>query len=462
MKHEVHDSKKINAEKPHALDQAKIDEAIKRLRKDVFGSFKQKRSQVVPRFQKIRRTGTRTRLDRMFYDYDNDKYTITLKPESIKFLNENYDSLYSIPILRWAEYLRTANPDSDIKPFLKDQGIILSDGIQNTLIKYLNDIIPSNSSTGNLSEYCKNTRDKHDDASMYLVSTQPRHIAKMFEETVRKPISPKILEKNNIPNKVKNRSEIAVFGVNSNYCKELRNAVVGDVLLFFNKKKVYASSTIISNIQNKDIQKILWKTSKSDMRLILFLTKIEDLDIKLDVLYSFFDIRNKQESSIEMIDKKKQMNLSKKFGNIRNAVKSLNDYYPLKEVLMTTSMGLVNNRIGAKKFREQVLIDNFDNKCALCNISDKDLLEAAHIISFSEGKETRGRIDNGICLCVMHHKMFDRNYFDINGEYQVSITKNKISEPSKYNLRYSKINTPTFPLNVEYLDLRLVKSILNP
>lgn len=79
---------------------------------------------------------------------------------------------------------------------------------------------------------------------------------------------------------------------------------------------------------------------------------------------------------------------------------------------------VVKARQGQQRFRGAVL-DNYGNMCALCGISDADLLEAAHI--HPVGKiESAGDVKNGICLCVLHHRMFDRLYVRINEDFSFS------------------------------------------
>ena len=60
-------------------------------------------------------------------------------------------------------------------------------------------------------------------------------------------------------------------------------------------------------------------------------------------------------------------------------------------------------RIGQSKFRKGVL-KNFENRCALSGISDKELLNASHIIPWAHNKDCRGDIANGICLYVEYDK----------------------------------------------------------
>ena len=84
-------------------------------------------------------------------------------------------------------------------------------------------------------------------------------------------------------------------------------------------------------------------------------------------------------------------------------------------------------RENQEKFRK-IVLKNYHNKCAICGICESALLEASHIIPVRY-EETSGDVDNGICLCSIHHKMFDNGYLYFDDEYGLKLT-NKVE--SKY------------------------------
>ena len=89
----------------------KIKNAEEEIRKRVFGSGK--KSQVVPRFQRlkgqppdrnlhIRGTGD-------FYDYDVPSGQLEIKPEALSFFSKNYDVLMKAVLLEWSRFLEKIN-----------------------------------------------------------------------------------------------------------------------------------------------------------------------------------------------------------------------------------------------------------------------------------------------------------------------------------------------------------------
>lgn len=65
------------------------------------------------------------------------------------------------------------------------------------------------------------------------------------------------------------------------------------------------------------------------------------------------------------------------------------------------------------KFREHVL-QKYNSTCIVCGNRDTHILEAAHIMAVGEGGNDN--VDNGICLCANHHKMYDAALINIDLE----------------------------------------------
>lgn len=75
-------------------------------------------------------------------------------------------------------------------------------------------------------------------------------------------------------------------------------------------------------------------------------------------------------------------------------------------------------------FRKE-LLKEFNCKCALCEINDKRLLIASHIIPYSEciNKSDMYRSYNGLLLCVTHDALFDKHMITFNKEGKIYISK---------------------------------------
>lgn len=80
-------------------------------------------------------------------------------------------------------------------------------------------------------------------------------------------------------------------------------------------------------------------------------------------------------------------------------------------------------------FRDTVLA-SYDIKCALCHLNLPELLNASHIIPWRTCVEKRADPTNGIALCALHDRAFDRGLISFNETYNVILSKRiKASKP---------------------------------
>lgn len=95
------------------------------------------------------------------------------------------------------------------------------------------------------------------------------------------------------------------------------------------------------------------------------------------------------------------------------------DYIP---PTTTEKEGLVTSRVGQGKYRRKIL-KRWDYKCAVTNLSNKELLIASHIVPWREADNfERLDIHNGILLSPVYDALFDRNLisFSDNGDIILS------------------------------------------
>jgi len=83
---------------------------------------------------------------------------------------------------------------------------------------------------------------------------------------------------------------------------------------------------------------------------------------------------------------------------------------------------LVKVRINQNFFREMVLA-SYRSKCTVCSLPEPDLLVASHIIPWSKDVSLRMNPRNGICMCVLHDKAFDKGLITISNDYKLVISK---------------------------------------
>ena len=99
------------------------------------------------------------------------------------------------------------------------------------------------------------------------------------------------------------------------------------------------------------------------------------------------------------------------------------------------------------------LLDIYSSQCSCCEIDQKELLVASHIIPWSKDEARRLDPQNCILLCKMHDALFDKGFITFNEKYEVLISK-KLSENTKAYAKNVFLRLPSSSIpNVEYLRL---------
>jgi predicted restriction endonuclease len=81
----------------------------------------------------------------------------------------------------------------------------------------------------------------------------------------------------------------------------------------------------------------------------------------------------------------------------------------------------VKVRLGQKFFRDSIMA-NYHELCCVCGMPIAELLIASHIIPWKDREDLRLNPSNGLCLCALHDKAFDRGLLSIDDDYKVLIS----------------------------------------
>lgn len=113
--------------------------------------------------------------------------------------------------------------------------------------------------------------------------------------------------------------------------------------------------------------------------------------------------------------------------------------------------GTIQRRLHQRSFRERVL-SAYRNRCAMCRLAHRELLDASHIIPDHE-RDSPQAVTNGLSLCKIHHAAFDANVVGIRPDnYQIEIRPDVLEEKDGPMLRHGlqgmhrqKLHLPTKP-----------------
>ncbi len=77
--------------------------------------------------------------------------------------------------------------------------------------------------------------------------------------------------------------------------------------------------------------------------------------------------------------------------------------------------------VAQQVFRD-LMLKVYDSRCAFCDLSYVEALEAAHIIPWSKAtQEERLFSKNGLLLCATHHRLFDAGLLTLSPTFQINV-----------------------------------------
>lgn len=162
---------------------------------------------------------------------------------------------------------------------------------------------------------------------------------------------------------------------------------------------------------------------KGDSKAILKKKSIQD--IKTDENIELNNLLDKLEEMIK-IALIVEENINKKYFKISGKTTSIK-----KETKVRVNQNILRKRV----------LENYDNKCALCEINMSDLLICSHIKPWSIDEDNRLNPKNAICLCTFHDSLFDKGYFGFDSNYNI-ITSKKCDNYISEKLKHSKFRAP--------------------
>lgn len=82
---------------------------------------------------------------------------------------------------------------------------------------------------------------------------------------------------------------------------------------------------------------------------------------------------------------------------------------------------IVKQRINQSFFRMAVL-SSYNNRCCISGIGNIELLEACHIVGWSENTANRTNPQNGLCMNPFFHKAYDKLFMAISPDLSIIIS----------------------------------------
>lgn len=116
--------------------------------------------------------------------------------------------------------------------------------------------------------------------------------------------------------------------------------------------------------------------------------------------------------SEQILAQKENTSIESKYEDLLFDIKDLKGEMVTREV---------KTRVNQSVFRQMVLA-NYNTKCAITGIDIPQLLLASHIIPWSKNEKERLNPENGICLSALYDKAFDKGIIGITKNYEVILS----------------------------------------
>ena len=128
--------------------------------------------------------------------------------------------------------------------------------------------------------------------------------------------------------------------------------------------------------------------------------------------------------------------------------KEQEEFFELSEPSVTEVARSVKVRLVQRFFRDTVLA-SYNFSCALCRMSLPMMLNASHIIPWAVDKQRRADPRNGMCLCVLHDRAFDRGLITVSEDFKIAVSReiktphaSKLHRIGLLEIEGEKINLP--------------------
>ncbi len=97
-------------------------------------------------------------------------------------------------------------------------------------------------------------------------------------------------------------------------------------------------------------------------------------------------------------------------------------------------LAIIKQRVNQSFFRSSVMC-SYNFKCCVSGIGNPELLEACHIIDWSEDLNNRSNPKNGLCLNTLFHKAYDKFLIAITPDYNIVISEKMIEQTEDESFR---------------------------
>jgi putative restriction endonuclease len=96
-----------------------------------------------------------------------------------------------------------------------------------------------------------------------------------------------------------------------------------------------------------------------------------------------------------------------------------------------TRSATVQVRVNQWKFRKAILT-NYNSQCCISGLANPQLLNASHILRWSDDHSNRMNPQNGLCLSAIHDRAYEVGLLTVMPDYRVCISETLLQDPASH------------------------------
>ena len=205
---------------------------------------------------------------------------------------------------------------------------------------------------------------------------------------------------------------------------------IGDLVVSYQNRQLKELFQIIGKAHNERFAKYLWGIGRNpDNRgktweYMYFLRKIAKIDKPSSRRFQGHTGPLSGKCREDVVKVILAAILSRRARFIEQVLKRVKDRKYHVEDRWTKAKTRVAHRV----WRE-IVLRMYGYKCAICGLDVPELLDAAHIVPWAKDPSKRLDPNNGIALCVLHHRAYDRGLIKIENGRVICTNKITNREP---------------------------------
>ncbi len=135
------------------------------------------------------------------------------------------------------------------------------------------------------------------------------------------------------------------------------------------------------------------------------------------------ELKEREQANVQSIEEQKDS---------IDRVKEIEEELKSNELVLERSLFVTRNARRVTAHTRHYLLKMYNETCQICGLKDSQVMEMAHIKSFSSGGESS--VSNMLLLCSNDHRLFDRGAWGINDDFSLIGKEGRLNVSPKHEI----------------------------